>query len=356
MPRITISRVIGLVSLAWFCLVGTWFLLPSPVVRHIDRDGTIQHALRMGGPVTTILDYGDSSSRRSAGLTCGECSGLIFDWRLEAHVASDSLFLRVGEARVNLTEAALRRPEPEGDATTAYVSDPLTARVRAGGTDHPIILPWFTREDSVLIHWTMHGFMENIPIRILSPDQGVVQVWKDIDVLQGYSGAEPLRQADREVGLLASFSHIPTTQISGATIRANAASVLVSDLKGRLPSETWPIRSVICGPLYVPTFMLAMLVSSFTFGVVPLTAILVVGMLGMLLVWFRVERGGLSYTRWFRRKGGKGGRQRGIWGASGPVPDEESMLVKIRPQSAAPVFAHPISKPTRSRGRVFDKS
>jgi hypothetical protein len=356
MPRFTISRVIGLVSLAWFFLVGTWFFLPSPVVRHIDRDGSVQHVLQVGSSVTTVLDYGDSFKRGHGGLSCGSCNALIFEWRLEAHVASDSLLLRVGKAPVNLTEAALRGPDAAGESTITYVSPSVTARVRAGGTDHPTILPWFTREDSVLIYSTMHGNRENINLRILSPSHGVVEVWKDIDVLQSYSGAEPLRETDREVGLLASFSHIHTAQVSGATIRANTATVGVSNLKGRLPSKTWPIRSIICGPLYIPTFWLAVLVWTFTFQVVPLTTILTIGMFSILLVWFRVERGGLSVTRWFRRKGGRRDSKRGIWGASGPVPDEESGLVKIRPQSTASMFTHAISKPTRSRAPVFDKT
>ncbi|KAI0133513.1 hypothetical protein BJ170DRAFT_164852 [Xylariales sp. AK1849] len=357
MPRITVSRVIGLIPLTWFCLVATWFFVPSPVVRQVDRDGTIQRGLRSGSTITTVARNGESftAATHSGGLECNECSGIIFDWRLEGHTATDSLLLHIGETRVNLTEAALLGPSTEGSAKNQpYVTAPISTRVRTGGTDNPVIMPWFSWVDSVLIHHTLHSGYETINLRVFSPEHGVVQIWKDIAMWKTFSPEEPVRETDREVGLLASFSHVNTVYFAGASVRSNRATTEVSNMQGDLPTKTWPVRSIICGPLYVPTFMLSIIIWGLTLQTVPLSLIPFLGMLVILLAWLRAERVNLS-PGWLCRERAKRTKRRGIWGASGPIPDEESGLLVSRPNKPFAMIPHAISKPSRSRAPVFDK-
>ncbi|KAM0813369.1 hypothetical protein AB5N19_13362 [Seiridium cardinale] len=361
MPRITISRVLGLVPLIWVCLVGTWFFLPSPVVPPYARDEYVQNHLRHGSTVTTISEYGESFKFRNDphGRQCNECSGLIINWRLESNRATDSLVLHIGDqSKVNLTEAAIRGPaagKPD-DEKTPYLSDSFGADVYSGGTGHPTILPWFRWTDKVLIDWTMHGWGEGLRLRVFSPEPGVVEVWKDIDMWQTYRPGDPVRETEREVGLLASFSHVPGVQFSGiALTRANTANVEISKVQGTLPSRTWSTRSIIAGPLYVPTFALSVIMWSFTFDTVPLTVILAFQMLCIILVFIRLERINLSRIRCPCSERTKRPKERGIWGAAGPISDEESGLLAINSQKPMSMFPHAISKPSRSRAPVFDK-
>ncbi|KAI1843347.1 hypothetical protein JX265_007822 [Neoarthrinium moseri] len=363
MPRITVSRVIGLIPLTWFCLVGTWFFLPSPVVSPINRPGTIASTLQSGGTITAVVENKQSFKRkRDDGIpiqwACSGCSGLVLDWRLESHAPTDSLLLHLGEARINLTEAALQGPQPDADekATSIYVSPPIKARIRTGSTRHSLIMPWFTWADSILTYWTMHYPREDILVRTFSPEPGVVEIWKDIEMWDAYAAGNTIRETDREVGLLGTFSHVPTTRLPGAPLRANAAGVKVAGIQGELPSRTWPIRGFICGPLYVPTFMIAVVLDVCTFGILTMKGDLILGMLVVLLALIRTERMVLSPSRWLCRPGTKRPKQRGIWGPSGPVADEESGLLKERPLTAMSMFPHPISKPSRSRAPILSKS
>ncbi|KAH6643288.1 hypothetical protein BKA67DRAFT_132105 [Truncatella angustata] len=347
MPRITVSRILGLVPLTWVCLVGTWFFLPSPVLQDIAHDEYIQQHLRVGSTVTTIIERGSSIKFTRGQRQCsGECSGLIFDWRLEAHRASDSLMLRVGEARFNLTETVLKGPSD--------LNPSFSARVRAGGTDHDTALPWFRWTDKVLITSLMHNLHEDVDLRIFSPEAGMVEIWKDIGMWESYKPGDAVRETEREVGLLASFSHIPTDQFSGASaLRANSANIKIAKVQGQLPSKTWPIRAIIAGPLYVPTFMLSVIIWSFTFDLVPLSAILFFQMLAILIIFVGLQRINLA---WLCRDRAKRPKNRGIWGAAGPITDEESGLLAIRPQNVMAMFPNAISKPSKSRAPVFDKA
>ncbi|CAJ2505448.1 Uu.00g128420.m01.CDS01 [Anthostomella pinea] len=358
MPRITVSRILGLVPLTWVCLAGTWFFLPSPVVRDIYHDGYIEQRLRTGSTVTTVVErsrFGSNVQQQCS----GECSGLIFDWRLEGHGPSDSLMLSVGKARVNLTEAVLKGPsdsKPEDQRTTAYLSPSFRAGIGAGGTDHETILPWFTWSDKVLIHALMHGYNENVQLRIFSPEPGLVEIWKDITMWASYKPGDAVRETEREVGLLASFSHIPTSQFAGAgALRANPANVKISNVRGVLPSKTWPLREIIAGPLYVPTFMLSVIIWGSTLETVPFTVILFVQMLAILLLFVGFQRINLAWL--FRGRGKRRPKNRGIWGAAGPITtDEESGLLGTRPKKAMVMPPSAISRPSKSRAPLFDKA
>ncbi|KAF7539310.1 hypothetical protein G7054_g2259 [Neopestalotiopsis clavispora] len=357
MPRCTISRVLGLVPLTWVCLVATWFFLPSPLVPTSRRDDYIQSNLRIGGELSTVVEYSKSFkfSGSRGSRQCSECDGIILDWRLESHRTTDSLLLHLGEARINLTEAALAGPKAAQpvEEQVAYLSEPLKVRVRAGDTDHVTILPWFRWTDKILINSIMYSHHEDLEMRVFSPAPGVVEVWKDIAMWETWKHGVPVRDTERDVGLLASFSHLQTIQFTGAeALRANAIHAEIAHVQGQLPSKTWPIRSIIAGPLYVPTFMLSSLVSYFTFEMVPLTVLLAFQMICVLAIFARADRLMVSPRQCFCRDR-KRNHQHDIWGASGPIADEENGLLAIRPKK--PFTMPSISKPSRSRAPVFDK-
>lgn len=378
MPRLCL-RLIGILPLAWLCLLGTWLFLPSPTIRNLERDGYIQARLRSGAAVTTVAEFNDSFKKTNmkeysrggtlVSTSCSDCVALILDWRLENHVASDSVMLHIGEARINLTGSALQFSRTEKGSGKEgveiggqpYVSEPIMARLRAGALAHVIIMPWFNWADRILIHWTEYMGRENIYLRVLVPASGVVEIWKDDPSLRSLFSASQLpgiRDTDREVGMLAAISNVPTTRIAGAHTRANTVQINVSHVQGKLPSKTWPIRSIICGPLYVPTFMLIDLVWLFiSIFIVPSTipgalveAVVVVG----LVIWLCNPRRQRLCGRRVRQT-----RSRGIWSVAGPVmPDEETGLLKekarIRPLAMS-VKSLRLMKPSQSRSRVFDK-
>lgn len=358
MPRITLSRVLGLVPLAWVCLVATWFFLPSPVVLADSRLEHIRQRLLHRYEVTTVVELGDTFKNDRNWLNrCSDCRGLIFDWQLESNYATDSLILHIGNGRINMTEAALRGPKAESTAVEPqipYLSAPIKAQVHGGGTDHETAMPWFTWTDKILIDWTMHSGEVDLSFRSFSPEAGVVEIWKDISMWATYEPGTPVRETEREVGLIARFTNVPTQAFTGASgLRANTANLGVTALQGQLPSKTWPIRSIIAGPLYVPTFMLSVIVWSFTFNVVPLSVVLAFQMLCVLLIFARFERFNISPSRWCCKDRSKRPKER-VWGSAGPINDEESGLLAIRPQKLTTTFPT-ISKPSRSRAPVFDK-
>ncbi|ETS76194.1 hypothetical protein PFICI_11581 [Pestalotiopsis fici W106-1] len=358
MPRCTISRVLGLVPLTWVCLVATWFFFPSPSVPTSQRDEYIQTNLRLGGELSTIVEYSKSFKfgGNRGSRECSECDGIILDWRLESHRTTDSLLLHLGEARINLTEATLAGPKAAQPAEeqVAYLSEPFKARVRAGSIDHVTVLPWFRWTDKILINWIMYRNHEDLELRLFSPTPGVVEVWKDIAMWETWKAGVPVRDTERDVGLLASFSHLQTVQFTGAeALRANAVHTEIAHVQGQLPSKTWPIRSIIAGPLYVPTFMFSLLIWSFTFEMVPLTIVLAFQMICILAIFARADRLTISPRQCFCRDRKKRNQQHGIWGAAGPIADEENGLLALRPKK--PLAMPSISKPSRSRAPVFDK-
>lgn len=337
--------------------MATWFFLPSPLVPTSRRDDYIQSNLRIGGELSTVVEYSKSFkfSGNRGSRQCSECDGIILDWRLESHRTTDSLLLHLGEARINLTEAALAGPKATQpvEEQVAYLSEPSKVRVRAGDTDHVTILPWFRWTDKILINSIMYSHHEDLEMRVFSPAPGVVELWKDIAMWETWKHGVPVRDTERDVGLLASFSHLQTIQFTGAeALRANAIHAEIAHVQGQLPSKTWPIRSIIAGPLYVPTFMLSSLVSYFTFEMVPLTVLLAFQMICVLAIFARADRLMVSPRQCFCRDR-KRNHQHDIWGASGPIADEENGLLAIRPKK--PFTMPSISKPSRSRAPVFDK-
>ncbi|KAK8069927.1 hypothetical protein PG994_006543 [Apiospora phragmitis] len=366
MPRCTITRVLGLLPLTWLCLVGTWLFLPSPQVPSTHRDAYIQQTLRTGGALTTLHPYGDfykGTVDRVRGSNCKDCGALILDWHLDADAKSDALVLRLGDARLNLTDAALQSAAAD-PAKPYYLSDRITSKVRHGTTDDAINMPWFRWTDKVLVGEVLHGSWDNqIDVRVYSHASGTVEIWKELSLWNDFQGPTAIRETDRMVGLLANFDNISRKQFDGASNRAKAVDIKVSGIKGEFPSTTWPIRHTICGPLFVPTFYLPVPVFYLIREPMTLFILCVVGTLAVLGLWVRAgtpEMGlwfaGLPVVRLCCRGRARRARRRGVWGPSGPVQDDEEEAGLLGgPKEGPSMFkAMPsVAKPSKSRARVL---
>ncbi|KAK6845971.1 hypothetical protein PG987_001159 [Apiospora arundinis] len=368
MPRCSITRVLGLLPLTWLCLVGTWLFLPFPEVPSAHHDAYIEQTLRGGGALTTIHPFGDfykGTVTRVHEANCEGCGGLILDWHLVADTKTDSLILRLGDARLNLTDAALRSSivsDPKHTTNPYYLSDRIRARVRHGATDDAINMPWFRWTDQVLVGDVLHGSMDKeIDVRVYSHTSGIVEVWKEVSLWKDFQGPAAIRDADRMVGLLASFENVHS--LSGN--RASTVDLVVSGIKGEFPSTTWPIRHIICGPLFVPTFYLPLPVFYLVQEPVSLFVLCVFAVLVVLGLWVRAgtpEIGlwlaGLPLVRLCCRGRAKRARRRGVWGPSGPVQDEEEEAGLLGGHKEGPSMFIPlpsVAKPSKSRARVLDK-
>ncbi|KXJ92105.1 hypothetical protein Micbo1qcDRAFT_162219 [Microdochium bolleyi] len=374
MPRITPLRVVSLLPLTWLCLITTWLILPSPGLSRASREATVDASLRTGRAVTAAVRYSKSYGDAYWG---SRPDGLLVDWKLESDHESDSVMLIIGlEKRVNLTEAALKGAQYFSEAAPAalgvsglegsrkpYVSELLGADVAAAEEDDLYIMPWFAWADKLLISYQFRHSRGSLKFRLYVPEPCVVQVWKDLSVLDRLTNPADIRDSDRETGLIATFSDIPVAHFAGANVRASIASIRITNLAGELPSRTWPIRYMIAQPLYIPVFFPLNIIRFFIIGPLSLTVFSAACVLAVLVKWqlagrppFREWIVQLPYMVFCCRTQSRKARRRGVWGPSGPMADEESGLLGKNPNTTFTTPFNPVFKPTKSRPRVFDRA
>jgi hypothetical protein len=374
MPRFTFFRLIKTFFLFWAVLVSLWLFLPSPSppLAAELRDQLIQTELTSGEILHTVHKWHDSYASVDASghvpRPSDDCAGLLVDWHLISDDAAQHVLLKVGEhTTLNLTDAVLKSAEgkEEGGSTRStesqshnalsglYVSDILSVEVRAGDKDHIINMPWFRWADMALFHHQMHGFSYTIELKLIARQiGGRVEVWK-ASALAGADASYLLnpRPADRELGLLASFSDVQLTPFSSAAATATTtatalSNIHITDVKGDLPSETYPIRSFILSylaPFVIICLFLAIYLASpvLTF-LLPLVAVYIVI---IALCWcvavrrpdypgFAEWRASFWMTRYVpcssarsrrQQRKRRGGRQGPvvIWGPTGPVYESD---------------------------------
>ncbi|KAH8692219.1 hypothetical protein BGW36DRAFT_387200 [Talaromyces proteolyticus] len=347
MPRFTLLRLIKSFLLFWIALVGLWIFLPSlsPAPTNL-RDHYIQNILTAGQTLHTVHKWHPSyASPGASGRVphpSDDCSGLIIDWRLVSDVQHDSVSLDIGEhVHLNLTDAILKSTQKNDDDDAdlftrnneLYVSEVLNAHINAGDENHVINMPWFRWADMALFHHQMHGFTYAIQIRVVARDGKRVEIWKasTLDNGDDVNLIDP-RPSDREFGVIASFSDLQVTQ----SARSGISGIVVSDVKGELPSKTYPTRSfllVYLAPVLSVCLMLVLYVimPSLTTVVLPLVAVYVVV---VAICWccsgrkdFVEWRANFWMTRCFFASSRRRKRSPGavvIWGPSGPVYEERS--------------------------------
>lgn len=365
MPRFTFLRLIKSFVLFWVVLVGVWLFLPSPSppLAADLRDHFIQTGLASGKVLHTVhkwhASYASPDASGHVPRPSDDCAGLLIDWRLVSDTSA--VLLKVGDEQqrttLNLTDAVLKSGEEDQKSESGaesksghnalnglYVSDVLSVEVRAGDEDHIINMPWFRWADMALFHNQMHGFTYSIELKLVARQtEKRVEVWK-ASALAGADASHLLspRPVDRETGLLASFSDIPLLP-SGQTAPAALSSIRVTDVKGDLPSKTYPIRSFILfylAPFLTVCLFLALYLASPVLTVLlPLAAVYVVI---VALCWcvavrrpdypgFAEWRESFWLTRYLcssccssrRQQRKRRRRQVMIWGPSGPVYETE---------------------------------
>jgi hypothetical protein len=316
MPRVTCLRVLYLIVLIWLCLIFAWFLLPSPQIPRSLRSNHIQATLRSGEIITTIHEWDRQVD---------ECAAYAIDWQLEADHAHDSVTLRLGKAHINLTHLAVQHSPP-------FLSDQLQARVRSGDLDHIINMPWFDYADANLFHHQMHGFHGQLNVRALVSDSKEVQIWKDAASFNQFTGLAQLDDERRATGLLATFSKVQT--IKGA--RASISGIVVSGVRGRLPSKTYYLRSamleILAPTLTVVLFLLETIVyPPALFLLMYTTPVVTVYAFVVLVCWFAQGQQPFNdwsrtfpLTRSLRGKPSRKKRRKRTWGPSGPVLEDSA--------------------------------
>ena len=316
MPRITPLRILGFIPLAWLSLIFAWLFLPSPPIPRAFRDNHIQQTLGSGQIITTVHDWD---------APAGECATFATDIQLVSTKRDDSVILRMGEARINLTDLVLH------DAP--YLSPRITAGVRSGDLDHIINMPWFDYADANLFHHQMHGFPGDLHLRALVLRPQEVQIWKDAPGFDIIKNPTTLDDQRRAVGLLASLAKVQT--VKGA--RSSISGIEVSNVKGRLPSKTYHIRSTIL-EIIAPTLMILLVLLEL--AVVP-AAWYLLAFIGPFLVlytvivlafWFGSGRPPLRewssrflLTRGLLAKSMKKRQRTRTWGPTGPVLEDSDI-------------------------------
>jgi hypothetical protein len=318
---------------------------------------------------------------RIYGGECGECDNIFIHWRLE--VVKDSVLLRFNEedwykAEMNISrhlreaqekydkyKETAKPPEREQMPWIPYFSDAyLLPKIPGGSPDEEINLPWFSTVDQNLFHHDMHGFDAEINLNAVVPSAETVEIWKRSAVDLALNNVDtpgkfrPDQQRERLIAayeILQEGRTIDLLAIFKVPEPANLKTMVVEQLRGDLPSQTYPVRKFLLfplGPIIVFPFLLLWAVYSFIYPVWP--AIYVLSAIYAPIVFYYWIRSGRPQiwtwlttfwmTRWIfacRRRRHAKPKSRDVWGPAGPVRsngirdsfDEEKGLGLQRPKT-----------------------
>ncbi|KAF2638650.1 hypothetical protein P280DRAFT_76109 [Massarina eburnea CBS 473.64] len=391
MPRITPCRILKLFLLPWIVLFGVWFFLPSLPVSVSERNSYIANALSTGRTLITVhkwdhaFEVSNNRGQMEEGES-GDTTHIGIRWQLQpnkkSHVETD---LQVGDTLLHLSQmsadanAFFAKNDPEGTNSIPYFTKSLHSRVRAGGTNHPYNMPWFTSSDRVLLFHEFIGSSADIDFCIIIPKPGVLQLWKRLvvnEVLerirkqhdftgQSRSDIDPMDSLEfpnankvwsetydslvlehrNDGGMIAEFkdgkSQDEKSGFSGVSLVQAEMPV------GDLPSRTFPIRRALVFPLGPTPYIISYaLYSIYLFGAfvlwpygVSALAIYVLSVIGM---WIRAgrpdfmdwsSRYGLT-SFWFSccaccirlRERRRARKMKKVWGPAGPLLESEKMM------------------------------
>ena len=110
MPRISILRLLSLIPLFYICATGLWLFLPSPVISHIHREHHIQSTDSLSGKPLTTIHGGSSPPPLSATSRAMPQKQNYFAITYQLQPAKNSITLFIDDAKLNLTDDALRDP------------------------------------------------------------------------------------------------------------------------------------------------------------------------------------------------------------------------------------------------------
>ncbi|KAJ8113659.1 hypothetical protein OPT61_g4256 [Boeremia exigua] len=298
MVRITVWRVIS-TAIAGSCFLSIilpviWLTLPTPSISDKERATYVQDTLAAGRPLIAALDVGPfrrSDPRALDEDWCSDCTSALLHWQFVRH--NDEINIQLAPHMPHpygaldmpfgytdhLRPAKIWNERSAGDSDTwaPYFTEfwgppnwPVI--VPAGRADEHISQGWFHEVDRHLIEYNFLKRTTDIDIRVAIPEPGVVEFWRGAAVDRTFDNIsngwadrlnkhrifkdqtrtpgiyKHMRQDKRDNDLVASFE-IP----EGAHIK----DIVVRELKGDLPSRTWPFRqkliylfpSYIVGPI-----------------------------------------------------------------------------------------------------------
>ncbi|KAF2627017.1 hypothetical protein BU25DRAFT_411125 [Macroventuria anomochaeta] len=288
MLRITLWRVFKLVVALVWCLSVVlsivWLALPFPSVSVEERATYIQNTLAAGKPVVAAWDvepFQRTDQRALDADWCSDCTSVLFHWQFARLYNKVQILLAPHESyyrdrpfelagHFNFARVWNERATGRNNTWSPYFADLWSAStmVPAGREDEHISQGWFHEVDRHLIQHTFHKWTTDVDIRAVIPGPGVVEFWRGVaidrafdhasdswadplnknDILQDHTRTpvvyEQMRLDEHDIDLVASFE---------ATENADIKDIVVRELKGYLPSRTWPIRQKLI--LQFPCFI-----------------------------------------------------------------------------------------------------
>lgn len=354
MPRFTPLRAVLLLITFVATTIVSWFALPFlPSSTGSSQENHINRILQRGASLTTIHREGRTFlSQTQPGSddfqpdNSGWWDAVILKWRLEQPISNDNIILKVGSptnvahpdlgGHIDLTQ--LSRAEPQ------FVPDGLLMWTGAGDQDG-YSLPYFDYADATLFYHQVEQSWQLINLRILVPEPGTIQIWKDMPNWDSFNASHiPLiDDDDRNDGLIATLS---ITTPSGSQQQPSLDAVNISIPDALLPSRTYPLRKLIL------RFLVLMYLGATTFAEVTfhifqaavhaILLIAVVYFLAVTICWcvsgrkevFRTWSKRFWLTKHLSRKV-FGAPEPQVWGVLGPL-DRDEEEHKSRP-SAKPL-------------------
>lgn len=280
MKRITPWRVIKTALAIHFCvsavLPAIWLSLPCPPVSVEERAQYIQDTLSAGRPLIAAWDakaFRRTDRRALEADWCSDCTSALFHWQFarlynkinilltphdpHTYVAGDRPFAVADHFMY--AKVWNERSTGRNDTWSPYFVTlwDLPVIVPAGQLDEHISREWFNEVDRHLIQYTFLQRRTDVDVHVAIPEPGVVEFWRGAAVDRAFNDtsdgwADPLNKADifkdhtrtpgiykqmrkveRDIDLMASFE-VPEI--------ADFKNIVVRDLKGDLPSRTWPFR------------------------------------------------------------------------------------------------------------------
>ncbi|KAF9701665.1 hypothetical protein EKO04_000408 [Ascochyta lentis] len=371
MVKISPWRAFKLLLTLFFCLLFVlptlWLALPFHTVSVEERSTYIQNTLASGQTAVAAWDVKPFAKANEDDLDegwCSECTSVLFHWRFarmynKVHILLAPHHSHSEDKDFDLSGNFKSAEEWNQDGVigsnkswSPYFIDlwwtPTT--VPGARQDERISQGWFYEVDRHLIQHAFVGWSTKIDVRAVIPEPGVVEFWRGTaidrafnhisdewaetynksDVFQDRTRTpeiyKQMRRFERDIDLIASFE---------ASENADVQDIVVKELKGDLPSRTWPVRKALLA--WVPRFIVGpvMLFKAADDFIAPRFAGFLVALFTLPLIYIGVvgccwiSAGGPNIFRWISgfwmtkllvpRRWRKAPETQHLWGPSGPV-------------------------------------
>ena len=330
---------------AWLLAVALWSFLPSPTIRYEHERLHNERILRAGLPLTTV----DTEPSIAGGF-------FVLQWEL-------TTVLRIGEnPGIDIADLLRKNDKfhlskikndavwtPVFGLTTIKLEVPYVPEIDCSD----VCLPWFNRNDKVLLTHQLHGGTRIMEVRVVVVEQRVVEIWPDSTINSVMAELKEARKKPEAASytegqlLEEALQHLrglgrPLIQIGGIRT-GDKEQITVPYLRGYLPSKSYHIRRALLARVGLVIRIILFPVRCFgrVLSTIPqvLLFILLEGGLAcagiMLSCWLRDGRPAFKpwtrkfwMTRWIYLRTNKSQR---VWGPTGPVESKRSEQDEWKP-------------------------